>query len=153
FYVNPPASRPSEAARPAREPAVALAAPSSSTPSGGAASANLVSQMIVRLDEPLPRSPAAEQVPRQDTSLRRELDQARAELERLRERSAALEGAQAQAERSTRELEAGRVEIRRLQKDLEARAADAKRSSQIAQDLEKIRAERDELLAKRSTEQ
>jgi chromosome segregation ATPase len=90
--------------------------------------------LFVRLNEPRPEAAAEPQ--REEQALRKDIEQARAEIERLREQCAALENKSALAVRLASDLEAARAEGRRVEK--------------LAVELTALRKERDELVAKQS---
>jgi hypothetical protein len=150
FLVQAREARPAGAKPSPPERAVAPASPADGYGAENPANAVLSSQMIVRLDAPPGESPAPNEARRLEKTLRKELNQARGEVEQLRVRCAELERGTLRIDELTKELEDSRVEARQLRADLEANANQAARADQLARELEGLGAERDQLLTSRS---
>src|SRR5215831_4998109 len=150
FLVQAREARLAEAKASPPGPAVAPAALADGNGAENPAKAVRSSQMIVRLDAPPAELPAPNEARRLAKTLRRELDQAREEVERLRVRCANLEREALRIDELTKELEGIRVEARQLRADLGANANQAARADQLARELEALGAERGQLLTSRS---
>jgi hypothetical protein len=127
-----------QAAGAAQSPqAIAPKAQMRTDPSHGAGPPEIVdsSQLLIQLNKPQDQSAAESR--QLDQSLRRELDQARAEMDRLRDQCASLE--------------AEAKHVPRLKTELEAARAEGRRADKLAAEITAVRAERDDLLTKHQT--